>query len=170
VKKSIFWILCYCLFACKAEVQYQPQTINQLYSVVLPSYMVATKSLNDEASLQYQATEKEFYIVILDEPKSNIAAENNLRLHYDDTILKVSNTGLANPKVKAANAIKINGLDGLQTEVVGSFKNLQVFYLVTVLESNSHYYQILTWTLDNNRQKIEPEMRKILDSFKQIKS
>ena len=65
-------------------------TIENKYSILLPSFLVkASTTLNADASLQYLHTWKEFYVIVIDESKSEMQkalTDNNLTDKYSNDI------------------------------------------------------------------------------------
>ncbi|HRW22364.1 MAG TPA: hypothetical protein P5509_10350, partial [Bacteroidales bacterium] len=58
--------------------------INNLYSIDVPDFLVKTNSLNDEASLQYENTAKEYYVIVIDEAKHDFLEALNNELNEDE--------------------------------------------------------------------------------------
>ena len=77
------------LNSCKSGAKQQTVTIENKYSVAIPSFLTKTRGLNDDASLQYQHAWKEFQSLVIDEPKTEVQKaldDNNLSESYKNDI------------------------------------------------------------------------------------
>jgi len=152
--------------------------INNLYSIDVPDFLVKTNSLNDEASLQYENTAKEYYVIVIDEAKHDFLEALNNELNEDEayTIEEVLEpysylqfTTFANEdQYYDFEYIDVNGLNGQQLDITNSFESLNVFYKMACIEGNDNLYFVVTWTLDSYKDKHNDSMQKIIDSFKEI--
>lgn len=173
MKKIIPLCLFYLLLSCNSK-KAETVTINNKYSVELPGFLSKATNLNEEASLQYQNIFKEFYVIVLDEPKKvlidiadDLAVEPNLESYF--SVLK---SGMEETFDNVAfidiKDTKINGLKAKTFAVTGNVEGIDAYYKIAYIEGKDSYYQILTWTLLKNQQKHTPEMDKIIASFKEI--
>ncbi len=152
--------------------------INNLYSIDVPDFLVKTNSLNDEASLQYENTAKEYYVIVIDEAKHDFLEALNNELNEDEayTIEEVLEpysylqfTTFANEdQYYDFEYIDVNGLNGQQLDITNYFESLNVFYKMACIEGNDNLYFVVTWTLDSYKDKHNDSMQKIIDSFKEI--
>ncbi|HRG53538.1 MAG TPA: hypothetical protein PLL00_11935, partial [Bacteroidia bacterium] len=62
----------------------------------------------------------------------------------------------------------INGNKALVSDITGKLEENEVFYKFAVIESPYEFYQILTWTRAEHREKMEKDMIKIIESFKEL--
>ena len=104
--KKIISSLIVVLFLCSCDqFSNEPKVIpiNNQYTLTVPSYMSKNESLHDEASLQYANLFKEFYVIVIDEPKTEFSSaliDNLLTDSYNDdldgyTKLLLDNFGLS---------------------------------------------------------------------------
>lgn len=152
--------------------------INNLYSIDVPDFLVKTNSLNDEASLQYENTAKEYYVIVIDEDKQAFLQALNNELNEDETytieeVLEpysyLQFTTFANEdQYYDFEYIDVNGLNGQQLDITNYFESLNVFYKMACIEGNDNLYFVVTWTLDSYKDKHNDSMQKIIDSFKEI--
>jgi hypothetical protein len=150
------------------------------YKVSIPNEMVSTTELNDDASLQYQNTSKELYIIVIDESKTDfIKTFSDPEMgQYDDKITPVENyrtfqlnsltsnmTTRATPVVKKA---KINGLDAEIADWTASVPGIPVdiYYRVAFVEGTKNLYMVMTWTLASDKTTNSDQMDQMIQSFK----
>src|ERR1700757_5159428 len=63
---------------------------------------------------------------------------------------------------------EINGNKALVADVSGNIEQNNVYYKMALVESPYEFYQIIIWTKAENREKIEPDMIKMIESFKEL--
>lgn len=157
--------------ACKHETIFTEVKVNNSYSIAIADYLQPCTDLHKDASLQYQNTEKEVYAIVIDEKKMTIQDYN---LDYDiDTYFKniVSQGFVENikdGKVSIPGRQEISGNKALLADVTGRIEQNEVYYKLALIESPFEFYQILIWTKGENKDKIEGDMIKMIESFKEL--
>lgn len=76
------------------EDREQTITVKNRYSVLVPIYMKKLSNLNKNAALQYGDAMKELYLMIIDEPKSEMhkaLERNGLKNYYKENLVGYSN-------------------------------------------------------------------------------
>lgn len=159
------------LISCNSKTEYQTVTIKNKYSLELPDFLSEVTNLNAGASLQYQNPLREFYVIVLDEPKSKFPNQESVNLEAFKTILRNElQTNLNNPKFSSDRDTVINGLKAKLFSLSDNSNNIDIYYQFAYIESKNHFYQILTWTLENRKDQFSLDMNKIIASFKEIES
>jgi len=172
--KKIITLVLFCIFLSCDSKKTEIVTIKNKYSVELPAFLSKGNNLHEEASLQYQNTFKEFYIIILDESKQEIIdaapfleIEPTLEGYYTYLTNSMKET-IKNPRFNDIKNTRINGMNAKTFSVTGNVDGLDAYYKLAYVEGKETYYQILTWTLLKNQEKNAHEMDKIISSFKEI--
>ncbi len=167
-------------FICSCNETEQTQTIKKkgAYKIELPGYMSESTILHDEASLQYQNTFKELYIIVLDEPKqsfNNAISGNSLATEYSqdiqgyaDLLIEGLSTSLQLSQEPDPKPSKINGLTARTFTMQGISEGIDIYWRVAYIEGRENYYQVLAWTLAENKDKYDAAMGKMINSFKEI--
>ncbi|MBD2847920.1 hypothetical protein IDH44_22220 [Paenibacillus sp. IB182496] len=101
--------------------------------------------LNDEADLQGGVLATEDYFIAMHEPKAMFADDMNLA-QYTSLVLENMATALENGAVGEPAAVEVNGMPALQTELSGEVESVKIRYLVTTVEAEQSYVQVLFWT------------------------
>lgn len=163
-------------YSCQQETTYNRQDVDSLYAIQTAHYMEKTNELNENASLQFQDTYREIYLIVLHEEKG--LEELTLEEYYKFTKDKLEENGLQNLKFSEPKTMQIDSNKVMQAEFTGTFsfedkeeketKEIGVFYLFQVIESPTYFYQIYAWTKMEQREKYEKDMQKMLDSFEEI--
>jgi len=159
----------------------RPVTINSDYEIGIPSHMYVAHDLNDEATLQYNDTAVEEYIICINESKTDFIRNFSNDDAYDDKETPEKNYRLvqmASMKEKmdtksgpSVKALKINGLDAEIVDFTASVEGIQsdIFYKIAFIEGTKNMYMVMTWTLADMKDKHNDEMNDMLTSFKLAK-
>lgn len=176
MKAKILYFLIFCcvLLSCN-EDKGQMVKVKDQYALHLPAYLTKATDLNDDASLEYQNTFKEFYIIVIDEAKTeyeNAIKGNGLEDKYTNDLKGYSELiiGGIDPAVTFDSLPDfkdgiINGMKSRTLEVEGVSEGYHVFWKFAFIEGRNHYYQIMTWTQADKRRKHEKDMDAIINSF-----
>ncbi|MCC8188991.1 MAG: hypothetical protein LIP08_16235 [Bacteroides sp.] len=152
--------------------------MEDMYSISLPGYLSETKDLNEDASLQYQNLGKEFYVIVIDDLKSDmqdILEEYELLEIYPNDLEGYSNLiwdgfeeDMDIQKITDPTDDRINGMSVKYRKINAVTEGMDVFYYFVIVEGKERFYQILTWTLTERQRKYEEEMKHIIYSFKEL--
>jgi hypothetical protein len=166
--------------ACQSDYQDQSHTVQvaNRYQVSLPSFLKKTDKLNDEASLQYMSAFREFYCLVIDEPKDSFDdalsyydLNDQYSNNFDAYIEILSSSTLENVFLQGKTPLQadtINSLPVFLVEVDTYIDDLAVYYYGAIIEGKDHYYQLYTWTLANRKSKYKEQMKDIVFSFTEI--
>lgn len=176
MKKIIALCLFVSLFSCTSD-NTETITVKNKYSVELPSFLSKAKDLHNMASLQYQNAFKEFYIVIIDEPKEEFASAAKTTDEFTPDfngyhqILRGSlEASIENGVFTDTKDTQINGLKAKTFTLTGKVDEIPIFYDIAYVEGNDRFYQIVIWTIESSKDKFREPMDKIIASFKEIGS
>jgi hypothetical protein len=127
---------------------------------------VELPELHDEATIEWGNKLLEEYLIVLTEPRAafnrgiNLDEYANLNLTRMRTVVKgVSVTG---PK-----RITLGGDKAVQYEVTGSIDFVDIGYVVTYIEGDKAYHQLLAWTLLRSFSEKKPKLRKVTSTFRE---
>jgi len=170
MKKLLASVFLSLLFvSCNSNTEYKPIKVKNKFSLELPDFLSEAQNLNPEASLQYQNPLKEFYVIVLDEPRSNFPDEAGINLEgYKDMLMENLKANLESPSFSEERDTVINGLKAKLFSLTDKTKGLEISYKFAYIESKNNFYQILTWTLANRKDKFSADMDRIIASFKEI--
>jgi len=167
------------LISCQESDTTELVKVKNQYSVELPSFLIISSELNDDASLQYQNLYKEFYVIVIDETKQeliDVITENGLdtstfKVDFDMFTSFVKEDFIYSIEIDEIPELKdttINNLNAKLLELDGSFDGIEIFYDIAYVEGKDSYYQIMVWTLGENKEDYKAKMNKIIASFKEI--
>lgn len=177
-KITILLLTILSLNSCQSGDEQQTVTIENKYSVAIPSFLTKASGLNDDASLQYQHAWKEFYVIVIDESKAEMqrALENyNLSesysediKSYSDLILKVfEQTISVSNKSKIIDTI-VNNMPARLLTVSGRVEGIDAYYSLAFIQGKERYYQIMAWTLSSKEHEYKDKMNRIMYSLKEL--
>ena len=159
------------LVSCNSNTATRTVKIKNKYSLELPSFLSEVQSLNPAASLQYQNPLKEFYVIVLDEPKTDFANPDVINLEEYKNMLRANlEENLEHPSFSPIRDTVLNGLKAKLFSLSDKTDGIEIYYQFAYIESKTDFYQILTWTLENRKDKFSKDMDKIIASFKTLKS
>lgn len=168
-KLIVLGFLSLLFISCNSKTEYQTVKVKNKYSLELPGFLSEAKTLNPEASLQYQNPLKEFYVIVLDEPKTQFPNQGAINLEeYKNIVLENMKMNLSEPTISPIEDTIINGLKAKLFSISDDTENIGIYYQFAYIESKGNFYQVMTWTLENKKDKFSNDMDKIIASFKEM--
>lgn len=170
-KTIILTILSIVLISCSQKQKYKTITVKDKYTIDLPEFLSEGKDLHHEASLQYQNLFKEFYVIIIDERKADFPNPEEMDLNAYTSIVKEGmESSIEESVISPIRDTLINGIKAKLFSLSGKLSGTGIYYEFAYLESNKNFYQIMTWTLLKKKHNYKEEMKRMLTSFKEIKT
>lgn len=171
IKKFLFSItLLILITSCNNDTVFKEVKVNDRYAISIPDYMQACVDLHKDASFQYQNTEKDIYAIVIDERKKTMEKydlDYDLDLYFKNSSQPFLET-IKDGKVSPPSHEQIDGHKALISEITGNIDQTSVYYKLGVVETPFAFYQILTWTSAENKDKYEADMMKMIHSFKEL--
>lgn len=167
------------------EAGWEIQTDLEFCQMRIPNSMEEMPELNPLATIKFGSVEQsgdkvyENYVIVIPETYEEIEGyefdfEFDLE-SYSDVCVDGMIEGLQSHEIltKDAEAEEINGLNAIVTELqgaiaVGEGQVVEIYYLMGVFKGENAYYQVLTWTLKDQKSKFKKDMEKMIRSFKEI--
>jgi hypothetical protein len=157
--------------SCKRETVFTEVKVNNRYSLSIPDYLQACTDLHKDASMQYQNVEKDIYVMVIDEKKKTMQ-DYNLDYDIDTYFNNIASQGFAenikDGQVSIPGRQTISGNKALIAEVTGKIEENEVYYKLALIETPYEFYQILAWTRAQNKEKLEGDIVKMIESFKEL--
>ncbi|MBN8702612.1 MAG: hypothetical protein J0M08_06080 [Bacteroidetes bacterium] len=169
--RILLLIIISALCACTTPIKYSDVKVNNQFSIHVPDFMQPTNEIHQKAALQYQNLEKEFYLLVINESKEQMKAydlDYDLDSYYKNIVSTPFTEQLKNGKVSMPGRMDIHGKKALISEITGNINNADIYYKLTVIESPEHFYQVVTWTKAENKEKMSLVMDSVIQSFKEI--
>ena len=173
MKKIIALLFFATLTSCSESKEVETVAVQDKYTLQLPDYLSEANDLHPDASLQYQNALKEFYVVVIDEQKQGFydaAAMTDYTADfagYHDILKNGMEAEIDDVKISATVDTQVNGLKAKTLSLTGGIEGIPVYYEIGYLEGKDRFYQIVTWTLESNKDKYKEPMQKIISSFRE---
>lgn len=165
-------------FSCKMNEKQQTVKIENKYSLTIPAFLTRSKGLNENASLQYQNGRKEFYVIVIDETKSEVARileENDLTEKfpptikgYSDLLLQGFESNISIFKKSDFKDTLINNLPARIININGKADAVSAYYSIAYVEGKDRYYQVMVWTLQKFEDEYKDKMTQVLYTLKEL--
>ncbi len=158
------------LFAsCKhiKPTEFKEIEVNGLFSMQLPVYLHPTTDLMPFTSTnfhQYQDSVGKVCLLIFDTSRANIDIPD-LKTFYDTM---VSKTVLDSAQITPAKLIMIDNDSVYRSEIAGIHNGIWIFSEVETIATKDRFYNIVTWSSFDRREKLRDDMIKMLNSFHDI--
>lgn len=124
-------------------------------------------SLNPVANLQVGNLKEEKYLLNISEKKTSFSDSMTLKDYYN-IITQNMSTAVVNANLTDPKEITINGNKALQFELSGEVEKIKVSYLITIIDAEKHFHQVLTWTLMDKFNEYKGEYSDIVNTFKEM--
>jgi hypothetical protein len=143
----------------------------QEFYISLPDYMSKTIGLNNAATIQYKSSVKDVYGFVIVDPKEDLKlAELNyssLKEFYEyfinDFLVEEEKRTISEPIYKKNGVINFVECDA---SYLDKEANLEIYYLVGIVETKNNFYKVLSWSSIENKEKYKEDFRKILYSLR----
>jgi hypothetical protein len=151
-------------------------TVENKYEVLIPKSLNQTDRLNDLTDFQFENIDDDLYVIILDQPKQTFykAIEdkqyneqpnltgycNTVIKHFNELYNKFIVYDISRKKLNSSNAV-VFSMTGISKE-----DGIEDFYRYAVIESDSRFYQIMSWTKKEKEKNVIDRMNQIIMSFK----
>jgi hypothetical protein len=172
IRKFLFSVAILSLVAsCKNETTFKEVKVNDRYSISIPEYLQPCVDLHKDASFQYQNADKDIYAIVIDERKKTMANHDldyDIDLYFKSIAAEPFLETIKEGKVSTPTAQNINGNKALVGEITGKIDQTPIYYKLGVVETSSSFYQIITWTRQDNKEQMESDMTHMIDSFKEL--
>ena len=179
MKRAIF-LISLLTFGIFSSQEWKEVTVGTPFKISYPTSYLKTYDLNSDASLQIMNAIKEKYTIIIQDDRESL---KDLKLEFTDNeealnyYAKSIAEGLADNKKKKISKIKnfkIGDYNASEMIIEGQTSDeetgelMSLFYFYTLIETPNNYYQVLSWSKLEDREKYEEEFRNIAKSFKEI--
>lgn len=123
--------------------------------------------LNPTADIQAGRLESEDYVMVLSERKDTFSDSLTLQEYYELVTKNMSAT-IENGVFGDPQSVTVNGQPALQFELRGEIEKIKIGYIITIVETDKSFSQILFWTLQNRMDQKRATYLELADTFKEI--
>lgn len=148
--------------------QFSSQKGGHCYTVDIPDYMAQTFDLNDVATLQYQNVNKEAYTIVIEDNKTQLEILGVKFVNPADFLKQFVDSymvDVADRRVSGVTEFISNNNKHAQQELNWTLEGSKFFMIITVVETKTHFYKILCWSLESNKSTQYPDFIKVSKSL-----
>ncbi len=151
-------------FEREDEVKRVTSSDNQS-SISVPENWHEDIALNDQADINVASPQKEQYAIVLTESTNSFSEDMTLDYYFEliseNMKMVVKDSTTTGPK-----KTQIDNKPAILFEIHGEVEKVKISYLIALVEGQSNYYQIITWTLENKFEDYKDLYLDIINSFK----
>jgi hypothetical protein len=130
----------------------------------LPDGWNHSETVNGLADVSFTDSKGATYLMILSERRTDFEDNHTLE-SYGEIVRNILSENLVDVDIGEPIATKLGELRAQQTKVAGTVDLIRVVYLHTVVESPTHYFQIVGWTTPSKWEEQISTLAAITDSF-----
>ncbi|GAB6991002.1 hypothetical protein [Paenibacillus pini] len=135
--------------------------------IAVPAYMTYELELSPKADIQASRAAQEEYMMVLRESKDVFSQSYTLTDYYN-AIKGSMSKSITNATQTEPKKIQVNGQPALQFELNGEIEKIKISYLITLVETDGNFTQLLFWTLQNRMEDKRDMFIKSSSTFKEL--
>jgi hypothetical protein len=135
--------------------------------ITIPAYMSYELELSPAADIQASRSLQEEYVMVLHEGKDTFA-DNFTLTDYYEAINGSMSKSLMNTTQTEPKEIQVNGQQAIQFELNGEIDKIKISYLITLVETDGNFTQLLFWTLQNKMDEKRDMFINATSTFKEV--
>lgn len=183
VRDKLFWIsigiilvmVYYFISRLVQDEQYNYENFTEYkykgrFIIYVPNYLIPDDSLSAYAQLTFSDFSNEVFFLVINESKSELKStgiQPSAKEYY--TFIKESILGsVQDAEIASERSNEVNGLKTLTCEINGTYAGQKVFYIFSVFESDTHFYQLLGWTTDAAKNAVKRDFYAAFLTFREV--
>lgn len=159
--KKLIVFLAFLMVSLQAFPQgFSSQRGGHCYNIDVPDYMARSFQLNDVATLQYQNSMKEAYLIVIEDAKDHLQSVGMKFVNAKDFLEYFINdykSGAEDRTLSEIREFKSNGNEHAQVELGWYEDDTNLFMLITAVETDTHFYKIMCWTIRENLHMLKDD-------------
>jgi len=167
--KKLLFLLIFLIASNLTAQTFIERSGGHCYTLSLPDYFMKTYELNDVATLQYMNFEREAYVIVIEDDKDLLAsleltfasAEEFLKFFVDNYKVEFENR-----TVSEVEKFTENNNQHAQVEVSWRENDFDYFMIITAVETKTHFYKVMCWSLQENRNLLIQDYKAISRTLK----
>lgn len=164
MKKLILGLcLAFATLSCNQKVA-PPQeiTVNNLFTIQIPSNLAVMTDLYPEAVMQYGNTFNQVYIIGKEAAKTE---DTTFQSFVDESLAVYAQR--ENYKIVKEQEVTINGTPAKIFDLTMTQNNNDMFMTQVLLEGKNANYELIGWSLGENKQYQGEQLMDIISTFKE---
>ncbi|MFS0725017.1 PsbP-related protein [Paenibacillus sp. 1P07SE] len=136
--------------------------------ITLPDGWREDQELNPVARLSASDRAQEKYVMVIATSKQDLAEEASLD-DYINIFKENTTPSVDNFEATAATDTTVDGSPAKQIEITGEVQKIKVHYLATFVEKDDAFYQVITWSTQNQFPDHKEEFDAVSHSLQVLK-
>lgn len=152
-----------------AQTDFTERKGGHSYTMDIPSYMVKTYELNDVATLQYFNKHKEAYAIVIEDSKEELEIRGMKFVNaqeFLDSFAADYKKEEKRRRLSKTQTFESNGNKVAQSELKWTDEDGDFFMLITAVETKTHFYKVICWTLAANASQLKDDFKHLSASIK----
>jgi hypothetical protein len=141
-----------------------------LYQITQPGPMTENNTLNSDATLQIANLILEQYLIVIPDNAQTLFDSGMTFEDYCDWIVDNFSSSLANSELSDLGTVTIDGFSAQRYQLAGQIDDLDVTYVLTMINGGATYYQVVAWTLTDVVDENMPVLITATDSFQSFRN
>ena len=142
-------------------------------SFSVPDYMSRTTGINDASFLQFKSIPKDVYTFIIEDSKAEldlVEMKFSSVMDFYEFFIKDFLISEKKRKVNAPVSFTKDNVNYVQTELTYYDKDskFDIYYNITIAETAGYFYQILSYTSEENSVNVKADLTALGSSLKEI--
>jgi hypothetical protein len=125
------------------------------------------KALNEQATIQASNRLKEKYAIVISESLQDFSEDIKVE-EFADVVKENMLQSVKNAATSDMTDMTVNGLPAKFFEIQGDVEKVKAKYLIGAVKGKNGIYQIITWTLNSKYDQNKEELKKVIESFKEL--
>jgi len=138
-----------------------------LIQIAVPENYESTEVLNEAANLQVMDASANQFMMTISESKADVSDSYTLDDYYD-VITQMMTSAMENSELSDAGTITIDNFAARQFILSGEVEKIKLKYFVTLIETDSYFHQIISWSLLSKYDESEDLFKEIANSFTEL--
>lgn len=137
------------------------------FSVYVPFYLLPADSIYERSALEFSDYAQEVFLVVVNEKKDELRDQGLMPslAEYSDYVRSSIENALKESTVTDEKNTVINGIPSITRELEGRYGNTYVYYIFTVYESATDFYQMICWTTADLKPNVKKDIYTAMQSF-----
>jgi len=162
------------------EAVAEPEETTPDFYITPADGMKLVDNLNADAALQYSDVSTGRYLIIVEEPVTDVKDELKAREVYDENKSFLENFSNFRVKQLEENSVAVekigsrallltrDAISGLTTELRATMSDVpeKVYYQICFAEHGDRSFMIMAWTLESQEKAFAPSAKKMIESFR----
>ena len=156
-----------------AQLSFNTVKTGHTVSFSIPEYMSRTTGINDASFLQFKSIPKDVYTFMIEDSKEELSiAEMKFTsvMDFYEYFIKDFLISEKKRKISAPVSLTKDGVNYIQSELTYYDKDskFEIYYNITIAETAGYFYQILSFTSEENSNNVKADLTALGSSLKEI--